>query len=82
MIAHQAFEVVLGKKGCELVEMVDTLRRAADGADVGRRADQDEPPHELGVAVRKTNQKIAAARVSIGTEWGPRIGLQKGPLCG
>ena len=23
-----------------------------------------------------------ALKLSIGTEWGPRIGLQKGPLCG
>ena len=32
--------------------------------------------------VNKVRDHENEVRVSIGTEWGPRIGLQKGPLCG
>ena len=32
---------------------------------------------------RKRDQRLCLLLgLSIGTEWGPRIGLQKGPLCG
>ena len=62
MVAHQAFEVVVGEERRGRIQVVGALNRAVARPDVGRRADQNQPADQFRVLVGEPDQKIAAAR--------------------